>query len=257
MSASALTGQDATGVNDGSKTTTLVTYLADAWNWGAELFCECEVRYIEKAKDEQGNDDGYLVYFAWHGRNRGHFKANLHGDLMWVRARKAVFLGAGALATPEVLLRSKAMGLEMSNLVGQNMSGNGDILAFGYNTHETVNGIGRAYPSPYNPIGPCITSVIDCRHNLENPLDGFVIEEGSVPHALAHFLQAMLDLMPGSEEPKNLTVLDKAHSALARYGSRFLGPYFKKGAIARTQVYLIMSHDSKQLKQAPTKATLS
>lgn len=131
MSASALTGQDATGVNDGSKTTTLVTYLADAWNWGAELFCECEVRYVEKAKDENGNDDGYLVYFAWHGRNRGHFKANLHGDLMWVRARKAVFLGAGALATPEILLRSKAMGLEMSNLVGQNMSGNGDILAFG------------------------------------------------------------------------------------------------------------------------------
>ncbi|KAK3953073.1 hypothetical protein QBC32DRAFT_339959 [Pseudoneurospora amorphoporcata] len=246
MSASALTGQDATGVNDGSKTTTLVTYLADAWNWGAELFCECEVRYIEKAKDEQGNDDGYLVYFAWHGRNRGHFKANLHGDLMWVRARKAIFLGAGALATPEILLRSKAMGLEMSNLVGQNMSGNGDILAFGYNTNEMVNGIGRAYPSPYNPIGPCITSVIDCRHNLENPLDGFVIEEGSVPHALAHFLQAMLDLMPGSEEPKNLTVLDKAHSALARYGSRFLGPYFQKGAIARTQIYLIMSHDSNQ-----------
>ena len=35
MSASALTGQDTTGLNDGSKTTTLVTYLADAWNWGA------------------------------------------------------------------------------------------------------------------------------------------------------------------------------------------------------------------------------
>lgn len=127
MKASALTGQDATGVNDGSKTTTLVTYLADAWNWGAEMFCECEVRHIEKAK----NGEGYLVFFAWHGRNRGHFKANLHGDLMWVRAKKAVFLGAGALATPEILLRSKALGLPMSNAVGQNMSGNGDMLAFG------------------------------------------------------------------------------------------------------------------------------
>jgi choline dehydrogenase-like flavoprotein len=127
MSPSALTGQDTTGVNDGSKNSTLVTYVADAWNWGSELFCECEVRYIEKSKDR----DGYIIYFAWHGRNRGHFKANLHGDLMWVHAKKAVFLGAGAIGTTEILLRSKAMGLTMSNQVGTNMSGNGDILAFG------------------------------------------------------------------------------------------------------------------------------
>ncbi|KAL2025025.1 hypothetical protein VTK56DRAFT_27 [Thermocarpiscus australiensis] len=242
MSPSALTGQDSTGVNDGSKTTTLVTYLADAWNWGAEMFCECEVRYIEKVK----NDEGYRVYFAWHGRNRGLFKANLHGDLMWVHAKKAVFLGAGAIASTEILLRSKAMGLEMSDMVGQNMSGNGDMLAFGYNTDETVNGIGRAVPSPYNPIGPTITSVIDCRDGHENPLDGFVIEEGAIPHALSHLFQAMLDLMPGKKEPQDDTVLEKTKAALARYGSRFLGPYFKKGAVERTQVYLIMSHDSNQ-----------
>lgn len=128
MVPSALTGQDATGVNDGSKTTTLVTYLADAWNWGAEMFCECEVRYIEKCSTKRG---GYNVYFAWHGRNRGHFKANLHGDLMWVHAKHAVFLGGGAIGTTEILLRSKQLGLSMSHQVGQNMSGNGDILAFG------------------------------------------------------------------------------------------------------------------------------
>lgn len=33
MSASSLTGMDSTGVNDGSKSSTLVTYLSDAWNW--------------------------------------------------------------------------------------------------------------------------------------------------------------------------------------------------------------------------------
>ncbi|KAJ9142677.1 Cholesterol oxidase [Pleurostoma richardsiae] len=242
MSPSALTGQDCTGVNDGSKNTTLVTYLADAWNWGAEMFCECEVRYIEKVKDERG---GYLVYFAWHGRNRGHFKANLHGDLMWVHAKKAVFLGAGTIGTTEILLRSKAMGLSMSDNVGQNMSGNGDILAFGYNTDYEVNSIGRPFPSPYNPVGPCITGIIDNRRGHENPLDGFVIEEGAVPQALAPFLQTMLDLMPGSSSSEE-TISDRAHAALARWGSRLLGPYFKKGAIERTQIYLIMSHDSNQ-----------
>ena len=99
---------------------------------------------------------------------------------MWVHARKAVFLGAGAIGTTEILLRSKKLGLSMSDKVGINMSGNGDMLAFGYNTDEEVNAIGRSYPSPYKPVGPTITGVIDCRKNHENALDGFVIEEGAV-----------------------------------------------------------------------------
>ncbi|RYP91482.1 hypothetical protein DL770_002421 [Monosporascus sp. CRB-9-2] len=243
MSASALTGQDATGVNDGSKNTTLVTYLADAWNWGAEMFCEAEVRYITKAPPERG---GYLVYFAWHGRNRGHFQANLHGDLMWVHAKNAVFLGAGAIGTTEILLRSREMGLELSDKVGQNMSGNGDILAFGYNTDYEVNAVGKPFPSPYNPIGPCITSIIDNRGGHKNPEDGYVIEEGSIPRALAPFMQAMLELLPGAIEPRNDTTVDKLKAGLARAGTLFLGPYFRKGAIEKTQVYLIMSHDSNQ-----------
>jgi len=50
---------------------------------------------------------------------------------MWVRARKMVFLGAGALGTTEIMLRSKQMGLSLNEQVGRGMSGNGDILAFG------------------------------------------------------------------------------------------------------------------------------
>lgn len=71
------------------------------------------------------------MYFAWHGSKRGLFKKNLYHDLMWVHAKKFVFLGAGALGTTEILLRSKALGMNMSSRVGQDMSGNGDILAFG------------------------------------------------------------------------------------------------------------------------------
>ncbi|GAW16944.1 hypothetical protein ANO14919_063910 [Xylariales sp. No.14919] len=242
MSASASTGQDATGLNDGSKNTTLVTYLADAWNWGADMFCESEVRYITEAP----GGDGYLVYFAWHGGNRGHFKANLHGDLMWVHAKKAVFLGAGAIGTTEILLRSKQMGLKMSDMVGQNMSGNGDMLAFGYNTDHEVNAMGKQFPSPYHPIGPCITGIIDNRTGHDNPLDGYVIEEGTIPGALAPFMQALLELLPGSVEAPEETLVERVKGNLARAGSLFLGPYFRKGAIERTQVYLIMSHDSNQ-----------
>ncbi|KAI0514386.1 glucose-methanol-choline oxidoreductase [Xylaria bambusicola] len=246
MSASASTGQDATGLNDGSKNTTLVTYLSDAWNWGADMFCQSEVRYITEAFKDNGEKDGYIVYFAWHGGNRGHFKANLHDDLMWVHAKEAVFLGAGAIGSTEILLRSKQMGLKMSDKVGQNMSGNGDMLAFGYNTDYEVNAMGRRFPSPYHPIGPCITGIIDNRKGHENPLDGYVIEEGTIPGALVPFMQTLLELMPGSIETSDESLFDRVKANLARAGSFFLGPYFRKGAIERTQVYLIMSHDSNQ-----------
>ncbi|KAI1330208.1 hypothetical protein F5Y16DRAFT_408698 [Xylariaceae sp. FL0255] len=242
MSASACTGQDMTGLNDGSKNTTLVTYLSDAWNWGAEMFCEAEVRYITEAPDQRG----YIVYFAWHGRNRGHFKANMHDDLMWVRAKKAVFLGAGAIGTTEILLRSRQMGLKMSSKVGLNMSGNGDMFAFGYNTDQEVNAVGNAFPSPYHPIGPCIAGIIDNRRGHENPLNGYVIEEGTMPAALAPFMQTLLELLPGSVELNDKPLVERVKGNMVRAGSALLGPYYRKGAIEKTQVYLIMSHDSNQ-----------
>ncbi|KAF5524062.1 Cholesterol oxidase [Colletotrichum aenigma] len=243
MCPSALTGQDCTGVNDGSKTTTLVTYLADAWNWGAEMFCECEVRYIKKAEEHIG---GYLIFFAWHGRNRGHFKANLHGDLMWVHAKECVFLGAGAIGTTEILLRSREMGLSMSSRVGENMSGNGDMLAFGYNMDEEANAIGKPFPNPYNPIGPTINSVIDDREGHENPLDGYVIQEGAIPRSLTPFLQTLLEMMPGSVEATAESFAEKVRSNFARYRSHIFGAYRQGGSMDNTQVYLVMSHDSSQ-----------
>lgn len=119
------------------------------------------------------------------------------------------------------------------------------LTSHSYNTDENANAIGRAVPSPYEPIGPTITSVIDCRAGHDNPLDGFVIEEGAIPHALSPLFQAMLDLMPGKKEPTDETPAEQFQATLAKYGSRFLGPYYKNGAVEKTQIYLVMSHDSK------------
>lgn len=52
-------GNECTGVNDGSKNSVLVTYLSDAWARGAELFCEIDVRYIKK-KDR---GKGYIIFY--------------------------------------------------------------------------------------------------------------------------------------------------------------------------------------------------
>lgn len=244
MYPSALMGMDCTGVNDGSKSSTLVNYLSDAWNWGAEMFCECEVRYVQKHPDPR--EEGYLVFFAWHGSNRGSFRTNIYEDLMWVHAKKCVFLGAGSIGSTEILLRSRSLGMSMSDRVGKGMSGNGDMLAFGYNTNYDVNGIGRASPTADSPVGPTITGIIDNREGHENVLDGYIIEEGAIPKALAPLFQFMLEKLPGAEAPDDMTLLERLRHTLSSAGSRFLGPYYKKGSIERTQTYLVMSHDTNQ-----------
>lgn len=98
--------------------------------------------------------------------------------------------------------------------------------------------------------------MIDCRDQL-NPLDGFVIEEGTVPRSLSVFYQAMLEQMPGSTAPTGLDAYHKMESVLARLGSKFLGSYFSKGSVEKTQVYLIMSHDSKSSQLLPLHLLMS
>jgi hypothetical protein len=61
--ASTLTGDDCTGVNDGSKNTTLMNYIPDAWNHGAEIFCEIEVQKVLKNK----KTGKWVVYYEWVG----------------------------------------------------------------------------------------------------------------------------------------------------------------------------------------------
>ncbi|KAJ7641620.1 hypothetical protein FB45DRAFT_825916 [Roridomyces roridus] len=229
MHASTGSGQDCTGVNDGSKNSVLVSYVADAWNRGAEIFCECEVRYVQKDAD----GSGYTVFFAWHEEGRGAFKEDFHNSLMWVRARELCFLGAGSLGTTEILLRSKTRGLRMSRSVGHKISGNGDMLAFGYDTNSIVNGIGTEGPRDGGACGPCITGIIDNRGPdvAPNVLDGYVIQEGAVPQALAPLLQTLLE---GLSIPRSLSSLQ----------SRVVGPYAKSGSVQRTQTYLVMTHDN-------------
>ncbi|KAK4121687.1 FAD/NAD(P)-binding domain-containing protein [Parathielavia appendiculata] len=241
MHASTLTGMDATGINDGSKSTTLVTYISDAWNWGAEIFCECEVRQVAKAPEGR---KGYIVYFTWRSGKRDHFMPTFYDDLMWVHAKKLVFFGAGSLGTTEILLRSKRFGLDISNEVGTEMSGNGDMLGFGYNTDRPVNCIGNPRPNPNRPVGPCITAFIDQR-DQDRTLDGFVVEDCAVPFALAPIMVPILEYLPN---PKRRFY--RPLQAVAKYASRLrgkvFGPYFVRGSVQNTAAYLIMSHDSSQ-----------
>jgi len=242
MSASTGSGQDCTGINDGSKNTVLATYLADAWNWGAEMFCECEVRFVQE--DERGK--GYIINFIWHGSGREAFKNEYLHKLMWVRAKELCILGAGTVGTTAILLRSQERGLSMSPLVGQKISGNGDILEFSYNSDEIINGMGTETPSS-SPPGPTITGIIDARGAKTSPnvLDGYVIEEGAIPAALASVLQALLEATPGKTRTKSEHI-HLARQYVSSMKSKIFGSYTKGGSMNRTQTYLIMSHDNNE-----------
>jgi hypothetical protein len=101
MQANRGSGHESTGLNDGSKNSVAVTYLADAWNWGAEIFCGCEVQYVEKSADGVG----YTIHFAWHGPGRSSFKDDFKEQLFWIKAVSANGIFAVAFTQFSILVR--------------------------------------------------------------------------------------------------------------------------------------------------------
>lgn len=154
-------------------------------------------------------------------------------------------LGAGAIGTTEILLRSRSVGLPTSPLLGQRLSGNGDLLAFAYNCDRSVNAIGgevRTIPHTER-CGPTVTTCLDMRgiSEAQNAKDGFIIQDGSIPSALGPVIQALLEAripMRG--------LYNSFKDVMARIKSWTFGPYVAGGSMNRTAVYLVMSHDENE-----------
>jgi cholesterol oxidase len=225
-------GDCVSGCNYAAKNTTLMNYLPDAKNHGAEIYTEVSVRYLER------KDGRWLVHYQWLNSGREKFDA----PTLFVGA-DVVILAAGTLGSTEILLRSKAMGLPLSDRVGQRFTGNGDVLGFGYNNDRVINGIGFGHRSPgsLEPVGPCITGVIDMRYQPE--LDqGMVIEEGSVPGALGPLLPpALAAAAKLIGQDTDTGVVDAIKEEARELESLVRGPYH--GAVHNTQTYLVMTHD--------------
>lgn len=226
-------GDCVTGCNYAAKNTLIMNYLPDAKNHGAEIFTQVDVRWFERV------DNRWLVHYELLGLGREKFNA----PQMTISA-DVLILGAGALGSTEILLRSKARGLSLSEQVGERFTGNGDVLGFAYNTDRVINGVGWGHhrPGDIPPVGPCITGVINLR-NQPTLEDGMVIEDGSPPGPLAGFLPGALaaagDLVGRQVNPGVVEELREEARQLAGWVE---GPYH--GAIHNTQTYLVMSHDS-------------
>ncbi|BAZ52888.1 glucose-methanol-choline oxidoreductase [Nostoc sp. NIES-4103] len=224
-------GDCVSGCNHGAKNTVLMNYLPDAKNHGAEIYTQISVRKVERQGEK------WLVHFQLLNSGQQIFDA----PTMFVSA-DIVVIAAGTLGSTEILLRSQQSGLPLSNKLGHNFTGNGDVLAFAYNTDQVINGIGFGNRTgTQQPVGPCITGIIDMRSQpqLDN---GMVIEEGSIPGALARFLPsafATAGKILGKDTDEGWG--DRIKEKIRETQSLTQGAY--TGAVRNTQTYLVMTHD--------------
>lgn len=246
-------GDCVSGCNVGAKNTTLMNYLPDAANHGAEIFTQSKVLWIER--DEANGQ--WLVHVA-------HNSDDAEAESLTISADHVV-LGAGALGSTEILLRSREKGLSLSNRLGESFSGNGDALGFAYDSYfkskkdgDVVTadpiraiGTGTADVAPEIYPGPCITGVIDMR-DADDPAKGLVIEEGVAPGILAgalgpvfFFGEALADGFTrfGLDQVKPRLLDAKAMGEAVQTDPGSIAEWAYKGPVARTQTYLVMSVD--------------
>ena len=225
-------GDCVSGCNEGSKNTLAMNYLPDARNFGAEIFTCVSVRRLERVGGK------WLVHFQTLESGREKFDA----PTQFVSA-DIVVLAAGTLGSTEILLRSRAAGLSLSDQLGRNFTGNGDVLAFGYNCDEEIRGVGHGHMDAADraPVGPTITGIIDRRGELELD-DGMVVEEGALPAPLAPIYPKALSAaakLSGKDTDGGLW--DFVRERTRDLESLMHGAY--TGAVANTQTYLVMTHD--------------
>ncbi len=165
-----LCGDCATGCNHGAKNSLDLNLLVRAYRLGARIYTGATVQSVV-----QSRSDSWVLTV-------NHTDAQLakrEGKSTEIKAGR-IILAAGALGSTEILLRSRDSGLSVSDQLGCRFSGNGDMLAVGYDQSEAVNAIAdEVNPPDDRKIGPTITSVIDRR--TQGNQQGIVIEEMAVP----------------------------------------------------------------------------
>jgi cholesterol oxidase len=227
-----LCGDCVSGCNYRAKNTTLMNYLPDAVNHGAEIYTQARVGHVERREGR------WLVHYRLLDSGRERFET----PELFVSA-EVVVLGAGALGSTEILLRSKEHDLNVSDQLGKRFTGNGDVLAFAYNVDQPVNGVGFGDHNvgELAPVGPCIAGIIDLRG--QDALDhGMVIEEGVIPGAVSVALPHVFPFVAqhlGHDTDGGMR--DFYEERKRELESMLRGA--RQGAIGHTLTFLVMTHD--------------
>lgn len=199
------------GCNANAKRTVGITYIADAVNHGAEVFCESRVESIAKTSD------GWEIVV----RDLSGAKQDRK-----ITARTLV-LAAGTLGTNEILLRAQRRGLAISNMLGKRFSANGDDLVLATELDQPVNAVATGYPSraPRGApqVGPHSMSFLD----LGDERGPLCLHEGT-----------MLSVMAALAPFKAILGFD------FRRAVRLLSGGVYGDEQARTQIYYLVGYDN-------------
>jgi cholesterol oxidase len=137
------------GCNVGAKNTVGITYMADAIDHGAAVFCESRAQSISKT------ESGWEIVVQ--DLSRAGASRRIEAPIL--------VLAAGTLGTAELLLRAQQRGLKLSAKLGEKFSANGDDLVFADKLDEPVNAIATGFPpqAPRGtaPVGPHSMALID------------------------------------------------------------------------------------------------
>lgn len=226
-----LCGDCVSGCNHMAKNTLMMNYLPDAVHHGATIFTAVQVRRVQPHEGE------WLVHFDRLGTTKDGADAS---RAMTLQAG-VVILSAGSLGSTEILLRSKAHGLGLSDRVGKSFSGNGDFAGIAYNNDVEVNGIGLGTipPDDAEPVGPTNSAFIDHLHQADLE-DSFMIIDVALPGVVRKFLPtalAAISRIVGKDTDKGDWWEEKKREATSlRRGA-------SHGAVRNTQAFLGVGHD--------------
>ncbi len=206
------------GCKSDSKNSLDKNYLPLASKQGAEIFTGCDVDYIAESEDKS-----WYVHL-----NTFDEKGRKSKNPILIRAKKIV-LAAGSLGSTEILLRSKDKGLFVSDKIGSGFSGNGDYMAYSYDTAKEVNAIAtgvKQIDKVDSPVGPAATGMLTVK-NRGSKHHNFIIQDGT-----------FLSILTGTAVSMNLMHGDFRHALR----NIWKGPY--KGSYANMQTFLVVSQDN-------------
>lgn len=213
-----------TGCNYHAKNTLPMNYLARAKRNGACLYTGVTVSHLAQA------DSDWAVCFNLTPRP---------GAPGWQRAPHCVLAGhvilaAGALGSTEILMRSKAAGLQVSSTLGTRFSCNGDMIGGLYAQDCYVNATApESSPPAERNVGPTITGI--ARKDGEGN-QRLVLEELAIPASLRRIFE---EVATTAALPYRLGSFESPLSFRNRVDPVAVDP----DAIDRSQVFAAMGED--------------
>lgn len=221
-------GGDGTGDNSFSKNTLMTNYLPMAHHYGVELRPCIEVETVTKRPDGR-----------W--RVQGINRSGPQGQSRPIEiTSQRVILAAGAMGTSGILMRSRSDGLDISQRLGKNFTGNGDNFAIAYNTdfRTDTQAWSSADGAPRSELrcGPSINAAMRFGANQVDLRKRFTVEDLSLPRALVDAFRIGLMGLAGLKYPDtNPTRINRWRKDVQ---------WNTDGAMNHSLGFLIMTHDN-------------